>query len=247
MAKRPKQDPQPTPVTEGWAAVLNTPVAKRIYSEGLSKPIKSASALTTDILEGLRLFTAPFALAANYKDRLLKYLTECRNRVPVERQVESPPEIAGPLIERLRFIDDADPLKQLYLNLLTASIDRERQEGIHPAFPLILSQLSSDEAKLIACVRQGITCLRCDSGEIDRVLWVKLRWPNKEPENEAEIRANAESEGELPLAFPARFEMYIQRLAFLLIAGGLPVLDSTVRWYYMALTNFGHMFATACE
>lgn len=88
----------------------------------------------------------------NYRERLLRDLDQVRERVPIDRQVESPPEIAGPVIEKLRFLDPENTIRELFLNLLTASIDKERQSKVHPAFPKILEQLSRDEALLLKSV-----------------------------------------------------------------------------------------------
>jgi hypothetical protein len=46
--------------------LLETEIAKNAYEDGLSNPIKELSSLATDVLKGLRLFTVPFILAANY-------------------------------------------------------------------------------------------------------------------------------------------------------------------------------------
>lgn len=138
------------------AKIVDSKVVQRVYSDALSKPLKETGGLATDIVRGLRLFTAPLVLAANWKDRLLADLEKCRKRVPEERQVESPPEIAGPILERLRFTETNNPLRDLFLNLLSTSIDSAVQSDAHPAFPVILGQLTADELRiLMACKNES--------------------------------------------------------------------------------------------
>jgi hypothetical protein len=104
------------------------------------------------VLKGIRCFTLPLVMMAKARERLLADMEECQKRVPEDRQVLSPPEVAGPVLSQLRFLDDTNPLRGMYLNLLTASIDRERQSKAHPAFPFVLNQISRDEAILLRAI-----------------------------------------------------------------------------------------------
>ena len=138
----------------GIAKIVDSELAKKLYDDAISEPAKEAGELAVDVLKGVRCFTLPFRLAGTAMKRMLADLEACRKRVPDDRQVESPPEIAGPTIERLRFLEDTNPLRQMYLNLLTTSIDKERQGKAHPAFVTILNQMSRDEAVVIDALRQ---------------------------------------------------------------------------------------------
>jgi len=137
---------------KGTAEILKTKVAEEAYYDALSKPLKEASSVATDILQGLRLFTRPLSALSRFQERLFEDLEKVRNRVPVERQVEAPAEIAGPVFEKLKYLEPDDSLREVFLNLLAASIDKERQNRIHPAFPKILDQLSRDEALLLRSI-----------------------------------------------------------------------------------------------
>jgi len=140
---------------ETLAKIIPAEVLERTYEDGLAKPVSEAGSITTDILKTLHLFLAPFQLAAAYQDRLTNYLEQVRNAVPCERQTESPACIAGPVLMNLRFIEENNPLKVMYLNLLTRSIDKERQNEAHPAFANIIEQLSRDEAIILLYIRDS--------------------------------------------------------------------------------------------
>src|SRR4051812_9650612 len=104
--------------------LLNTKVAERLYDDGVSPPAQELGSMGVDIVKAFRLFTAPLQLAAAYQDRLVAFCNKVRQQVPPERQVEAPPEVAGPVMSNLRFIDDHNPVRGLYFNLMTRAIDR---------------------------------------------------------------------------------------------------------------------------
>ncbi len=131
------------------AKILDSETVQKIYEDGLSKPIKQIGALGEDFIKALRLFTAPIQLLASYQDRLRGYLDDVRNRVPQEKQTEAPAHVAGPVLLNLRFIEEDNILKELYLNLLAAAIDKDRQQRAHPGFIKIIEQLSPEEALIL--------------------------------------------------------------------------------------------------
>lgn len=69
--------------------------------------------------------------------------------VPVERIVSPKPNVAGPALEALRYTGHEETLRDLYANLLAASMDSATAKGAHPAFVDIIRQLTPDEARLI--------------------------------------------------------------------------------------------------
>lgn len=142
-------------MSDNLREILNSQVAKQAYTEGVSEPLKEVSGLTTDALKTLRLFMAPFQIAAIWQERLARKLDEVRRSVPERRQKDSPANIAGPAIANLRFIEDSDPLCAMYFNLLRCSIDRDREMDSHPAFIKVLEQISPAEIAVIEHLRQS--------------------------------------------------------------------------------------------
>lgn len=69
--------------------------------------------------------------------------------VPPENIVTPKPNVAGPVLESLRYTGHEPSLSDLYANLLAASMDKSTAHGAHPAFVEIIKQLTPDEAKLV--------------------------------------------------------------------------------------------------
>ena len=133
----------------GLGRIVDSEVARKIYQDAVSPSAIQAGQAAEDLAKALRLFTAPVQLLAGYQDRLARWLEEVRSRVPEERQVEAPSNLAGPVLMNLRFEEESSCLKDMYLNLLTASIDKENQTNAHPGFVKIIEQLSPNEAFLL--------------------------------------------------------------------------------------------------
>ena len=69
--------------------------------------------------------------------------------VPSENIVTPKPNVAGPVLEALRYTGHEPLLSDLYANLLAASMDKSTANGALPAFVEIIKQLTPDEAKLV--------------------------------------------------------------------------------------------------
>ena len=129
--------------------MLGAKTVEKAYDDGLSSPVKETGKALTDVVKSFRLFTLPFQLAASLQDRLDRYFQKIRNEVPEERQMNSPSMISGPIIERLKYLEENNHLTELFLNLLARSIDTERVNEAHPAFIHLIDQLSPDEAIIL--------------------------------------------------------------------------------------------------
>lgn len=91
-----------------------------------------------------------FAITANYADRMRDFCERIGQKIPQENLLkEASPQISGPCLDALKYHANNEPLTEMFLNLLAASIDKERSRYAHPAFPLILSHLSHDEAYIL--------------------------------------------------------------------------------------------------
>ena len=138
----------------GLGKVANSKLVQNIYSD-LRKAgaTEQVAKLAADSVKALRLFTAPVQLLALGQDLLQKRLERVRSKVPEERQIEDHPQIAGPILENLRYMVDGDILTEMYLNLLARAIDRDRVGEANPAFVKIIEQLCPDEALLLLKLR----------------------------------------------------------------------------------------------
>lgn len=139
---------------EKLANIFGQDTVKKIYEDAASQPVQESSKALTDLIKAARLFTAPIQLLAAYQDRLSKYFDKVRGNVKEENQIEAPASISGPIIDRLKYLEDENYLTELYLNLLSRAIDKERVQEAHPAFYHIIDQLSADEAMILYIIKQ---------------------------------------------------------------------------------------------
>mgnify|MGYP003576228267 CR=1 FL=1 len=215
-------------------------VSERVYDDALASTSKHVGEALADIAGTLRWFTAPFHLANAYRDRFFRYLDEVVNRVPEERRQQVRPEIAGPIFENLKYVDESSHLKEMYMQLLTRAVDSQEQKHAHPAFPHIIAQLSRDEAVLLWLSRSWTEAFmdKRDAASHDRA-----------DNDDAELQ-------EVPVSlfdYPDNLHAYADHLEMLGLVSDRKwgsALDSALYLQAMRkhlfLTNFGYLFAVAC-
>ncbi|MBA2781102.1 DUF4393 domain-containing protein [Billgrantia kenyensis] len=76
-------------------------------------------------------------------------LSEKVKEIPPEDIVDPKPYIAAPALQGLAFTHEEESLKELFLNLIAASMDRKKSALAHPAFVEIIKQLDPLEARLL--------------------------------------------------------------------------------------------------
>lgn len=226
-------------IIENTAKLADSKLAMRTYDDLLADATKETGTCLVDTVKTFRLFTAPIQLLAVAQDRLAEFCQRVRKRVPEERQQEAAPSIALPVLMDLRFMEDDNPLTELYLTLLTRAIDKERSNEAHPAFVKIIGQMSPDEAVVIYHFR-------------DQTHWL-MPMP-------IEYGVWGGAFPILSLAQPTNFHMYAQHLTALNLLT-LPTetlelqhhseFDGTLRVSknedpYLTLTEFGKLFIKAC-
>jgi len=77
--------------------------------------------------------------------------------IPPERIVIPAANVAGPVIEAMRFTADQPELREMYANLLATSMDRETASAAHPAFVEFVKQMTPDEARILTAVGMSVT------------------------------------------------------------------------------------------
>jgi hypothetical protein len=135
--------------------ILGAKTIEKAYDDAASMPMKEVGKAATDFVKTLRLFTLPFQLAATVQDRLEKYLELVRSNVPLDKQIDCHPIIAGPVIERFKYLDEDNKLTVLFLNLLEKAINVDRVNEAHPAFIHVIDQLSPDEAYILYILKDN--------------------------------------------------------------------------------------------
>lgn len=84
---------------------------------------------------------------------LLRALGERGRAIPTERRCSPPPGLS--LKALAGFVRADGGVREGYLALLTATMDRAMADSVHPAFLDLLGQLNSDELKLLAGMGDG--------------------------------------------------------------------------------------------
>jgi hypothetical protein len=81
--------------------------------------------------------------------------------IPLEHIQEPNLLIAGPAIEALKYTIDEPTLRDMFINLLAASVDQRMNNACHPAFVEIIKQLSPLDAKFlnIFCNKGTYPCI----------------------------------------------------------------------------------------
>lgn len=232
---------------EKLSNILGQDTIKKIYEDGASQPVQESGKALTDLIKALRLFTAPIQLLAAYQDRLSKYLDKVRNSVKEENQIEAPPSISGPVMERLKYLENENYLTDLYLNLLSRAIDKERVQEAHPAFYHIIDQLSADEALILYMVSK-------EPIYYDYTMDLYTNEENKLRFRNTVVKRDTTKKTQL--AFPEHFEMYISHLKSLdllfwrkLNEDAIHENGSQTGTYiktHIELTQFGELFVKAC-
>lgn len=69
--------------------------------------------------------------------------------IPEEKLTEPEPYVAVPAIQQLSCCYDSEKLRDMYANLLVASMNSDTKWQVHPSYVDIIKQLTPDEAKLL--------------------------------------------------------------------------------------------------
>jgi len=205
-------------VAESVAKIADTQLANKAYDDLAASPMREGGKGLADLVKAFRLFLAPIQLLAVAQDRLAAFCGRVRAKVPEDRQQEALPSIALPVLMDLRFMEDENPLTELYLNLLARAIDKERCSEAHPAFVKIIEQMSPDEALVMLALKNPVmrrqACFLGDQPQGNRL--------------PLEI-----------LAYPAKIQIYASHLESLNLVDH----SSTL---FVQVTEFGNLFIEAC-
>ena len=88
------------------------------------------------------------------KERIITKIEE----IPEENRKDPDLSIVGPAIDQMKFDLDKDDLVEMFANLISNSFD-SRAYGLHPAFASIISQLNTQDARLLKLLAKSYTAL----------------------------------------------------------------------------------------
>jgi abortive infection alpha-like protein len=133
-------------------AVKGVVEAVPIYQDVLQPAAKEVGTALQTVAKTIHIVLAPVSgLVWGYeqiKDFVATKVAEKLRDVPPENIATPKPNVAGPALESLRYTGHEETLRDMYANLLAASMDTRTANGAHPAFVEIIRQLTPDEAKI---------------------------------------------------------------------------------------------------
>jgi hypothetical protein len=155
-------------------AVKDEPDVKQA-GKNVAKSLSILTETVTNILLPLAALNYTVAKAKLYfQTKFQSEIQEKASQIPAEHLQEPAATIAGPSLQGITFAIDEPPLKEMFLNLLVASMDGRTPDRAHPAFAEIIRQLTSAEALMLekfftrtptAIARLGLGSYHADKGE----------------------------------------------------------------------------------
>lgn len=152
----------------------NLPI-KEAYNDLLHPAL---STVGEKLQEVTRLALAPISGLIWGYDKIASYLEVAipqyfeKHKVKEENITTPDPSVAVPTIEAMRYTSHVSEIREMFTNLLGASMDKENHNE-HPAFVEIIKQLSPDECKMLKHLRINSVQpmlkyrLKAEPGELD--------------------------------------------------------------------------------
>jgi hypothetical protein len=231
-------------ISEVAIKALDSKLVEKAYDDGISPALTEIGKIGSDIGKTARLILAPFQLAASLQDRLEHFLANLNKRVPEERRINIPTEIAGPALDSMRYLETQSTLWKMFEELLIKSADKNSISVVHPSFVHIIKQLTRDEAYML---------YKLTSGDFEIVDTLQLNKALNRFENR---KIESSTVPEDKLTNPASLDIFYSHLESLSLASW-PVFKETPiyvgstqtgirRHSKIQLTEFGKMFVAAC-
>jgi len=230
----------------GWLEDLGKSLPiETIYKDVAQPAFKEIGDAARNTIKASRFLLAPIDYLAAQQDRWQNYLKRVNDKVPEKNMIPAHPQIAGPVLEGLRYLEEENIISELFVNLLARAIDKERVSEAHPAFASIISQLSPDEAVIIFHLNkeQRVYKQYSQLHQSTNTFGSRETIENSFPLNE--------------LVYPENYPMYMDHLNALNIGGMWqygnqePIMENDIQTgvniiSYAQLTEFGKLFSKAC-
>jgi hypothetical protein len=218
-----------------------------LYKDLAQPAVQQVGDVLGNAVRVARFALAPIDYLAAQHGRWRRYLERLAEKVPDDRRIDALPQVAGPVFEGLRYVEEGGIIAEMFLNLLARAIDRERVAEAHPAFAAVVGQLSPDEALILFYLKHRHFRLH-QRAMID---------PETKLFSSAQMISTEFPADEL--VFPGNLAMYLDHLQSLNLAILSPernqepiYLDEPRRQigvdlhYFIQLTPFGILFGKAC-
>lgn len=124
-----------------------------LYDDGLKPTVQGTGKVIALVPQAIYAALKPLRKWIAYQEYNVseteKLLEQKLQNVKPENIVEPEPYVAVPALQSIAYSMSSDSLRDLYANLLAASMTRDKKWSVHPSYVEIIRQLSPDEAKLL--------------------------------------------------------------------------------------------------
>lgn len=79
-------------------------------------------------------------------------LKEKINKIPEEKLIEPDIQVVAPALEAAKYCMEKSELKNMFVNLISSAMNKEKTNFVHPIFTNIISRLSSEDALLLQSI-----------------------------------------------------------------------------------------------
>lgn len=134
-------------------AIKGVVEAVPVYQDVVQPAAKELGTALQTVAKTMHIALAPISVLVwgygQLTDFLSSRVAEKLKDVPPECIATPKANVAGPALEALRYTGHEESLREMYANLLAASMDIRTAQGAHPSFVEIIKQLTPDEARLL--------------------------------------------------------------------------------------------------
>ena len=98
---------------------------EKIYDNLASGTVREVGDLAKNTVKAARCVLAPIDYLATQQDRFQRYLERVNNKVPEDQRVNAHPQIADPVMDNLKYVEEESVITEMFLNLLARAIDQK--------------------------------------------------------------------------------------------------------------------------
>lgn len=129
------------------------PVLEKAYDDLVHPSANAAGIVLSYPCRIIRVLFSPLEKWIINREESIKLVADSVHKklegVPEERLCTPEPYVAIPIIQQICLSQDSEDLREMYANLLVASMNIDTKNKVLPGFVNIIGQLSPDEAKLL--------------------------------------------------------------------------------------------------
>ena len=132
-------------------------LVKDVYNDGIKNSVVEAGEILESVVGLFNNIVFYPVKKANiyYKNKLENFKNDLENRmkdIPKDKLTEPDLMIAGPALEALKYTYDKEELRNMFLNLLASSMNKDNRDDTHPGYVEIIKQLTPLDAKVFKII-----------------------------------------------------------------------------------------------